>query len=247
MSLDNIIGFDENLPVSYRNDVYSAIDSKPLYASQSYKGKVVLVTGASRGIGQETALQYARAGASLAIVSRNEESLNETRDAILSAASEATRQSGAEAAVQKVLERFERLDILIDNAGFISVLGTCKKKEKNRPGCVVDLFRAFEVNIRGLCDPRIKKGQGYIVALSTVGAQLRIPGSSHAVNRLVGFNIPSVRAFALAPGFVPTRLGHGRPSWFYSANWDIAEVERDWKDLIVQEGGLINKLYIPSV
>ena len=32
---------------------------------------------------------------------------------------------------------------------------------------------------------------------------------------------------------------------YYSANWDIAEVERDWKDLIVQNGGLVNKLYIP--
>jgi len=32
---------------------------------------------------------------------------------------------------------------------------------------------------------------------------------------------------------------------YYSANWDMAEVERDWKDLIVQNGGLLNKLYIP--
>jgi hypothetical protein len=32
---------------------------------------------------------------------------------------------------------------------------------------------------------------------------------------------------------------------YYSANWDMAEVERDWKDVIVQKGGLVNKLYIP--
>ena len=32
---------------------------------------------------------------------------------------------------------------------------------------------------------------------------------------------------------------------YYSANWDMAEVERDWKDLIIQNGGLLNKLYIP--
>ncbi|KAI0294645.1 NAD-P-binding protein [Multifurca ochricompacta] len=290
MSLDNIIGFDENLPVSYHNDVYSAIDPKPLYASQSYKGKVVLVTGASRGIGQETALQYARAGASLAIVARNEESLNETRDAILSAAPEVAvltlaadvrEAKGAEAAVQKVLERFERLDILIANAGsypfwapavsFFFFLALNKKDPDA-------WWTSFEVNIRGVFN--------FIWVHSSallVGAQLRIPGSSdaniskHAVNRLVEFvtlEYPSVRAFALAPGFVPTRLAaeaqagdasdtpalaaatmlyltSGRADWlsgrFYSANWDIAEVERDWKDLIVQKGGLINKLYIPSV
>ena len=32
---------------------------------------------------------------------------------------------------------------------------------------------------------------------------------------------------------------------FCSANWDMAEVERDWKDLIVQKEGLLNKLHIP--
>jgi hypothetical protein len=34
---------------------------------------------------------------------------------------------------------------------------------------------------------------------------------------------------------------------FCSANWDLAEVERDWKDVIVQKGGLLNKLYIPRL
>jgi hypothetical protein len=34
---------------------------------------------------------------------------------------------------------------------------------------------------------------------------------------------------------------------FCSSNWDMAEVERDWKDVIVQKGGLLNKLYIPRL
>jgi hypothetical protein len=125
---------------------------------------------------------------------------------------------------------------------------------------------------------------------------------------------PSIRAFALAPGMIPTRLAaetgaggsiidgpdgdaelkkvapdsvalpaatmlyltSGRADWlsgrfvpllrlffftcpicplhtlifdgivrYCSANWDMAEVERNWKDVIVQKGGLLNKLYIP--
>ena len=92
----------------------------------------MLITGASRGIGQETALQYARAGASVALVARDEDSLNETRNAITSAVPSAevlvlpadVREAKcAESAVEKVLERFGKLDILIANAGFISVLG----------------------------------------------------------------------------------------------------------------------------
>jgi hypothetical protein len=96
MSFDNIIGIDEDLPVTRhmrhneyadtflplsilgrlllsQNDISAfifAIDPGPMFASQLYQGKVVLVTGASRGIGQETAIQYARAGASLALVAR---------------------------------------------------------------------------------------------------------------------------------------------------------------------------------
>jgi NADP-dependent 3-hydroxy acid dehydrogenase YdfG len=98
----------------------------------------VLITGASRGIGQETALQYARAGASVALVARDGDALNETRNAIISAASSAEvlvlaadvrETKSAEAAIQKVLERFGKLDVLIANAGAISVVG--KRKEEN--------------------------------------------------------------------------------------------------------------------
>jgi NADP-dependent 3-hydroxy acid dehydrogenase YdfG len=97
----------------------------------------VLVTGASRGIGQEAAIQYARAGASIALVAGTEESLTGTRDSIISAVPDAQvlalavdvrEANSTEAAVQKVLERFGKLDVLIANAGFISVLG--KRKEK---------------------------------------------------------------------------------------------------------------------
>ena len=208
----------------------------------------MLITGASRGIGQETAIQYARAGAFIALVARTEESLKETTDSItstapgaevLALAADVREAKAAEAAVQRVVERFGKLDVLIANAGSISVLG--KRKEKGldfpRPCKPIDLvfpsvldekdpdawWNAFEVNVRGTfnfvwCDRTaaevlshplrcssdislansaavraIKETHGYVVALSSVGAQLRIPGSSdaniskHAVNRLVEF------------------------------------------------------------
>ena len=65
--------------------MYPAIDPQPLYDSQAYSGKIVLVTGVSRRIGQEIALQYARTGAALAIVARSEEALGEAKRAILEA------------------------------------------------------------------------------------------------------------------------------------------------------------------
>jgi NAD(P)-dependent dehydrogenase (short-subunit alcohol dehydrogenase family) len=284
---------DENLPVTHHNDVYPAIDPEPLYAAQAYQSKVVLVTGASRGIGQEISLQYARAGATLAIVARSEESLGETKSAILAAvpsaevlvlSADVRDPQSAERAVQAVLARFGKLDIFISNAGAISSIEqTLHQKDP-------DLWwNSFEVNIRGVFNffraaaTALEQSRGYCVAISSVGAQIRNPGSSdanmskHAVNRLIEFIVleyPRVRAFALAPGVVRTRLAieagvdvslntaalpaattlyltSGRADWlsgrYYSSNWDIAEVERDWKDAILEQKGLVNKLSIPKL
>ena len=96
----------------------------------------MLVTGASRGIGQEISLQYARAGAALAIVARSEDALGETKTVILEAVPSAEvlvivadvrETQSAERAVQALLARFGRLDILVANAGAISPIeqSTC--------------------------------------------------------------------------------------------------------------------------
>jgi NAD(P)-dependent dehydrogenase (short-subunit alcohol dehydrogenase family) len=115
--------------------VYPAINPEPLYAAQSYSGKVVLVTGASRGLGRETALQYARAGASVAIVARTAHALDETRDFIIAAvpgadvlvlAADVREMESAQSAVESVIQRFGKLDILIANAGAISVFTPSK-------------------------------------------------------------------------------------------------------------------------
>ena len=112
--------------------MYPTIDPQPLYDTQAYSRKVVLVTGASRGIGKEITLQYARAGAALAILARSEEALGEVKHAILEAVSSAEvlvivadvrDTQSAECAVQALLARFGRLDILVANAGVISPIG----------------------------------------------------------------------------------------------------------------------------
>jgi NAD(P)-dependent dehydrogenase (short-subunit alcohol dehydrogenase family) len=100
-----------------------------LYASRSYGGKVVLITGASRGIGRETALQYARAGASVAIVARTGDALNETKDIIVAAVpgadvfvltADVRDIESVRSTVDGVLGHFGKLDMLIANAGAIT-------------------------------------------------------------------------------------------------------------------------------
>jgi NAD(P)-dependent dehydrogenase (short-subunit alcohol dehydrogenase family) len=155
-----------------RPSIYPAIDPEPLYAARSYSGKVVLVTGASRGVGRETALQYARAGASVAILARTRDALDETRDLIVAAvsgadvlvlAADVRDAESVRAAVESVLRRFGKLDILIANAGAITAFTPSENRtlspfasfvcletycsyhhqsaEQKRPGCVVEHLR----------------------------------------------------------------------------------------------------------
>jgi NAD(P)-dependent dehydrogenase (short-subunit alcohol dehydrogenase family) len=105
--------------------VYPFIDPKVHYDVQTFAGKVVLITGASRGIGLETALNFARAGASLAIVARKQEALDASKDAILherpsaevlTFPADVRDVKKAEEAVAATVARFGRLDILVANA-----------------------------------------------------------------------------------------------------------------------------------
>ena len=69
--------------------------------------------------------------------------------------------------------------------------------------------------------------------------------------------LTSGRADWLSGRFVYSSSGWLLPTYLFSAffldgrfcssNWDMAEVERDWKDVILQKGGLLNKLYIPTL
>src|SRR5262245_64147436 len=92
----------------------------------SLKGKVAVVTGASQGIGRETALALAEAGAKVAIAARNEEKLVTLAGDILAAGGEAfaVKMDVADAeqvksGFKQVVERYGRLDILVNNAAEI--------------------------------------------------------------------------------------------------------------------------------
>ena len=88
----------------------------------------MLITGASRGIGAQTALQYARAGASLSLVARTQAALDTSKDAILrehpsaqvlTFPADVRDVKRAEEVVAATVAHFGRLDILIANAGIL--------------------------------------------------------------------------------------------------------------------------------
>lgn len=108
------------------NRIYDFIDPKSHYDQQTYAGKVVVVMGASRGIGAETALQYACAGASVVLSSRKLSALEDVKSGILkevpgaeilTVAADVTQTKEVEQAIAETIAKFGRLDILIANAG----------------------------------------------------------------------------------------------------------------------------------
>ena len=115
------------------HSVYPTIEPTLAFASKPFSGKVVLITGASRGIGLETAVYFARAGASLTLVARKQETLDESKAQILAAAPDAQMltfpvdvkdSEEAARAVTSTVEHFGRLDVLVANAGRTAPLGT---------------------------------------------------------------------------------------------------------------------------
>lgn len=88
------------------------------------RGKRALVTGASRGIGRDIALYYARAGADVAIAARNEEALLELQGEITALGracvvipADVTKDGAAASIVEQAVTGLGGLDILVNNAG----------------------------------------------------------------------------------------------------------------------------------
>ena len=96
-------------------------------------GQVAVITGAGRGIGRAIALAYAREGARLALAARSEPELDETVAAVSELGAEAiavrtdvTSQIGTERLAHRTVERFGRIDVLVNNAGISGPSARCR-------------------------------------------------------------------------------------------------------------------------
>ena len=144
------------------------------------RGKTIFITGSSRGIGREIALRCAQAGAKLVITGKTSEPHPKLPGTILSVAAEVEKEGGQalairldvrdehaiQAAVERAVERFGGIDILVNNASAISMGGTLATTAKR-----LDLM--WDVNMRATfltsqaCIPYLKQAENpHILTLS---------------------------------------------------------------------------------
>ncbi len=193
-------------------------------ATERFHDKVVLITGASSGIGEELALQLARAGARLALAARRTERLEQLQRKIRDAggaepliiACDVTADEEPAHSVAEIVAHWGRLDIVFANAGF-GVVGSFAKLS------LADYRRQFETNVFGVLRtlqaalPEIIRSHGQMVILGSVAGWTASPGASpyamskFAIRALANSITPElallgVRVTLISPGFVESDI-----------------------------------------
>src|SRR3972149_3566251 len=148
----------------------------------SLAGRVAIVTGASSGIGRATALALAREGVPVALAARREDRLRELAAEIEAAGGEAlvvptdvSRRTDVERLVQAALERFGRLDIMVNNAGYGHYAAVEEVDE-------AEARRLFDVNFFGTLSgiqaalPVMRRqGSGHVINVASVVGRRAVP------------------------------------------------------------------------
>lgn len=189
------------------------------------EGKVVLITGASRGIGKAIALAYAKQGAAVAFTYLSsaqkalqvEEELKAFGVAAKLYQSDASKFDEAQALIEQVAKDFGKIDILINNAG-ITRDGLLMRMSEDQWDAVIDnnLKSVFNT-IRAVTPLMMRQRSGSIINMSSiVGLMGNVGQANYAASKagLIGLTksvakelgARGVRCNAIAPGFIATEM-----------------------------------------
>ena len=191
-----------------------------------YADKVVLITGAGRGIGRATAVRLASEGASLAILDRDGAAAEEAAGAVRQAGTEAlaltadiTDQVALEAALTKVQEAFGRVDVLVNNAARALKGNLAQTTPEDWLSEMAGTLNGAYFVTRLVLPGMALRGKGAIVNVGSVNGLVALgnPGYSAAKAGLLNFTKAlateygpkGIRANMVSPGTIQT----GSPSW----------------------------------
>lgn len=192
--------------------------------SQHFKNQVALITGATRGIGKEIALAFAREGAMVAICGTNPKLLKETADDIRKEGAicedficDVTKMQNVEEMANKILDKHKSIDILVNNAGIARDNLLLRMKES-------DWDAVINVNLKGtfnctkvISKAMLKSQKGKIINIASIIGITGNAGQANyaaskagiiALTKSVAKELASrgITANAVAPGYIQTEM-----------------------------------------
>ena len=183
--------------------------------TQSLSGKIAIVTGASDGIGARLAIALRARGARLALVARNEEKLKAVagpEDLVIPC--DLTQDAAHAPVIDRTIERFGQIDILINNAGRGSYYNAIETPlDDARSMFDLNFFAPF--HLAQLAAPSLRKTKGTLVNVSSIAGQMSLPwlavysSSKFALASLTStqrmeLGRSGVNVMAVFPGYVDT-------------------------------------------
>lgn len=148
----------------------------------SFVNKVVIVTGASSGIGEATAILFAKEGANVVLVGRNEEKLLnvyekcvEFGNKCLQVKADISNDGDAKRIIEKTIEIFGKLDVLVNNAGLIRFAKIQDDNIMEVFDTIINTNLRAQVLLTHLAIPYLIKTKGNIVNVSSVAGNVPPP------------------------------------------------------------------------
>lgn len=197
-----------------------------IHATHDFQGKAVLITGASSGIGAALALEFARAGADVALLARRESRLGEMARQIrglgrkaIALRCDVCRDWEVKKAVEEARRQLGHIDVVVANAG-IAIMGRLDDLDLNH------YRRQFEVNVFGVLRiiyaslGSLEDSQGTLVLMGSVAGHIACPTASaysmskFALHGLALALVPELSRRGIAvthvsPGYVQSEINTG--------------------------------------
>jgi NAD(P)-dependent dehydrogenase (short-subunit alcohol dehydrogenase family) len=171
-----------------------------------FANKVLLITGATSGIGKATALRFAQAGASIAAVGRDEKALLElqkqvdgVRTQFLGIPADLSRENQTDSVVAKTVERFGGIDVLVNAAGHITS-GSIESTSLAAWDAMLEINLRAPFVLMQKALPTIVERRGNIVNVSSVTGLRAFPGVlAYCVSKAALDQLTRCAALELAP------------------------------------------------